>query len=204
MIGSQNDVGGQRWELAINSPSHVARIHVTGVGYYTTYRRSGLSYRRHLRPGRQILIQVMRQSLRSRRIEAAGYCRTTDKRGLHDAALRFFVFHADSQSAKKLGILVGEAELLGLGWAASRTGQLLAVYQVAFVAFVEAYGDFEHQEEVITGGADATHHIGNPFGIRKRFVDRLTEFLDQPLKVIVEVQKPPGLSLVALLHQEIW
>ena len=106
--------------------------------------------------------------------------------------LQVLVVNADPQRTKKLGVLVGETELLGVGCAAARTIQLLAVNQVFFVALVEADGDFQHQKQIIAGGADATHHLRNPFGVGKRFVDRLPQFLNQPLEVVVEVQKPPS------------
>jgi hypothetical protein len=79
--------------------------------------------------------------------------RERDERGLVDVVL-----DADLQRPEKLRILIGEVEF---GFVVFVGRELLPVDQVSFSALIEADGDFEHEEKVVTCGANAPHHVSN-------------------------------------------
>jgi hypothetical protein len=64
------------------------------------------------------------------------------------------------------------------------------------LALVESDGDFENEEEVVAGGADASQNVGDPLRVGDGIVDGVAQFFDQPLEVIFEFQKSPERSVL--------
>jgi len=72
--------------------------------------------------------------------------------------------------------------------------ELLAV-DAHFAAFVKADGDFQDEKEVVTGASNSGHHVSDFFGVRKRLIDGITQFLDQAFEVVIELQDSPDFLL---------
>jgi len=105
--------------------------------------------------------------------------------------------HVDFQGAEELRVLRGQPEL-GIG--PPFGVQFLAMHQVNLATLVEADGNFENQEEVIAGVADARHDLGDSFGIGQGLVNGVAQFLDQAFEILVELQGSPGRSRLAYKH----
>lgn len=103
----------------------------------------------------------------------------------HWRELLAFFLNRDFELAKELGILIGEVEL-GIMPLLGR--QFLAVHKVGFAPLVKTDRNFEDQKEVVPRRADAPHYFCNSIGVGKGLVDCASQFLDQPFKIVVEVQ----------------
>jgi len=95
--------------------------------------------------------------------------------------------------------LVGEpklaiVELLGR--------QLLPVYQIGFASPIETDGDFQHQEQIVAGGPDSRHDLRDSIRFGERIIDGASQFFDQPLEVVVEVQESPESVRLVPLHSD--
>jgi len=102
-----------------------------------------------------------------------------------------FFFDADLQRAKELRVLVSEPEFgIGAGFGI----QLLAM-NTYFATFVETDGDFQDEKEVVTGASNSGHHVSDFFGVRKRLIDGVAQFLDQAFEVVIELQDSPDFLL---------
>jgi len=99
-------------------------------------------------------------------------------------------FNTDLQCTQELSVLVREAKL---GIVALLRRQFLAVYEVAFAPFIKSDGNFQYQEEIITCRPDSPHDLGNPVRFEKGIIDGASQFLNQALEIVVEVQKSPGI-----------
>ena len=102
--------------------------------------------------------------------------------------LKVFI-HDDFQSAEELGVLCGEVKFrispaLGV--------ELMAMHQACLAAFIKADGDFQNEEEVVAGVADARHDVSDPLGIGEGLVDGVAQLFDQAFKLVVQFQGSPG------------
>ena len=102
------------------------------------------------------------------------------------------VFDSDSERPQKLSILRGQLEN---GLLAQVGIELLAVDEISFAPFVESDRHFQDQEKVISRSTDAAHNVRNLVRFRQGLVDRVTQFFDQTLEVIVQIQGAPYLPL---------
>src|SRR5947208_14234559 len=75
-------------------------------------------------------------------------------KGSPSAGMGFFVVDGYLQIAEEFRVLVGQTELCAV--TVSRA-ELVAAHRFRVAALVEADRNLEHQEKVVTGGADAAH-----------------------------------------------
>src|SRR5258706_10032721 len=116
-------------------------------------------------------------------------------------SLAAFVVDGDFQSPQKLLILRGQLDLphfatRGFGLRPQLNGfAFFALFGV--LAFIEADGGFEDQEDVVTGALDFANGGCDAVGVGKRFVYRVSKFLHELLQFIFQVvplssaSKPP-------------
>ena len=100
-------------------------------------------------------------------------------RGFAVVVVLFVAFDGDAEGAEEVEVVAREGSVLGGAVAGLAGGSFF------FVDFIEADGGLEHQQDVEAVFADVLHHSGDLLAFNDRFVDSLSELLDEFAQVSV-------------------
>jgi hypothetical protein len=98
----------------------------------------------------------------------------------------FFFFDFDAEGFQEFEILVADFKF-GVGRESGNQGSLVGRF---FPLLADADGGFEDEENVVAAFFDAGDDFGNLFGIGKRLVDGLAEFLHELFELLVHFVPP--------------